>query len=105
MTLYRGQVLSIDNVTKLQKKIEDVCSLPTASYRRVQLNQCHLSADECSSRNNMVDVFFVMIVDPITNSETLFSLYTVFRIEDVLQLDNEQRLFQVRLKLTDEYDS
>ena len=72
-------------------------------------------AQQASKRDQMVGILFVMAIDPIIRSgtfsdiekqsffsmekEVLFSMHTVFRVGDVLQLDKAEQLFQVQLTL------
>ena len=120
LTLYRGQALSVEIFSKLQKSRGGLLAfnsfLSTSKSRLVSLD----FARQCSSRDDTVGILFVMTVDPTLRSavfadinkhsyyekenEVLFSMHTVFRVEDVVRLDNEQRLLEARLTLTNEDD-
>ena len=118
LTLYRGQALSNDDFTKLQKSRGGLLAfnsfISTSTLKSVSLD----FARQDSTRENMVGIFFVMTIDPNIPSATfadikkhsryenegeiLFSMHTVFRIDDVLGLG--QRLFEVRVTLTGDDD-
>ena len=118
LTLYRGQALSNDDFTKLQKSRGGLLAfnsfLSTSTLKSVSLD----FARQNSTRENMVGIFFVMTIDPNIPSATfadikkhshyenegeiLFSMHTVFRIDNVLRLG--ERLFEVRVTLTGDDD-
>ena len=118
LTLYRGQALSNDDFNKLKKSRGGLLAfnsfLSTSTLKSVSLD----FARQNSTRENMVGIFFVMTVDPNIPSATfadiekhsyfggegdiLFCMHTVFRIDDVLGLS--ERLFEVRVTLTGDYD-
>ena len=120
LTLYRGQGLSIEDFIKLQKTRGGLIAfnsfLSTSRTKPVSLE----FAKQSSTRDNTVGLLFVMAVDPRIptatfadvekysffgkESEVLFSMHTVFRTTDIILLDNNQRLFEVRLVLTSEDD-
>ena len=121
LILYRGQALSVENFSKLKKSRGGLLAfnnfLSTSRSRLVSLS----FAEQSSQRDGMVGIFFVLTVDPTFPSaifadinkysyfakedEVLFSMHTVFRIEDIIQLDKEQQLFEVRLMLTSDADA
>jgi len=118
LTLYRGQALSNEDFARLQKSRDGLLAfnsfLSTSTLKSVSLD----FARQNSTRENMVGIFFVMTIDPNIPSATfadikehsyfegegeiLFSMHTVFRIDDVLGLG--ERLFEVRLTLTGDDD-
>ena len=118
LTLYRGQALSNEDFTKLQKSRGGLLAfnsfLSTSTLKSVSLD----FARQNSTREDIVGIFFVMNVDPNIPSATfadikkhsyfegegeiLFSMHTVFRIDNVLRLG--ERLFEVRLTLTGDDD-
>ena len=110
LVLYRSQALSIENFAKLQKAKGGFIAfnnfLSTSTLKSVVLDTTRQSA-LC---DNMVGILFVITADPTIRSavfanignEVVFSLHTVFHIDDVLKLDESQRLFEVRLMLMSE---
>ena len=117
-TLYRGQAVSNDDFNKLKKNQGGLLAfksfLSTSTLRSVSLD----FARQDSFRENMVGILFVMTVDPNIPSaifahikkhsyyenegEILFSMHTVFRIDDMSRLG--ERLFEVRLTLASDDD-
>lgn len=108
--VYHAQSFSREDFHQMSKKKGGLISfngfLSTTKDRQVALNFTVKNPD-------LVGVLFVMIIDPaistipfasIENEEILFSMHTVFRICDIQPLDENHRLFQVNLKLTDDED-
>jgi hypothetical protein len=118
--VYRGQGLSTVDFQKLAKAKGGLMSfnnfLSTSKDRKVSLS----FAQSASTDADTVHILFVMSIDPSvssapfasieqfscleTEAEILFSMHTVFRIVDVKQIDNHNRLYQVELQLTDDDD-
>ncbi|CAF1292573.1 unnamed protein product [Rotaria magnacalcarata] len=118
--LYRGQGLSYGDFEKLKKAegglLSFNCFLSTSKEREVSF----LFAESTIQSDEKIGILFVMTIDPSVTStpfadisnesyfeleaEILFSMHTVFRIEDIKKLDNNERLFEVCLKLTSDDD-
>ena len=112
ITLYRGQALSVDDLRKLQRsrgsRLAFNSFLSTSKNRSVSLD----FAQQSSKRDGIIGILFVMTLDLTLSSaifadvtehsyfkaenEVLFSMHTVFRIEEVVE-------FEVRLTLTREH--
>ena len=118
--VYRGQGLSVTDFEKLKKNKGGLMSfnsfLSTSKERSVAL----LFADSVTSNTNMVGILFTMTIDskitsmPFSNIdnlsnfeqevEVLFSMHTVFRIDHINCIDNDGRIYEVQLTLTEDDD-
>jgi hypothetical protein len=120
-TVYRGQGIlktNFDSMTKINGGLMSFNNLlSTSKDRDVSLNFAR-----CALRNpDMVGILFVMIIDPgksttpfasiadvsfyaDAESEVLFSMNTVFRIDEIKPMAENHRLFQVDLTLTSDND-
>jgi hypothetical protein len=90
--------------------------LSTSKNRDTSLSFAHRSL----TNPVLVGILFVMTIDPSKSTtsfasinsvsyfkgedEVLFSMHTVFRIDDIIPMDDDHRLFQVNLTLTDDND-
>ncbi|CAF0977434.1 unnamed protein product [Adineta ricciae] len=120
-TLYRGQgMLESDFLHFCQAKRGLMAFnnfLSTSRNRAVSLS----FAQKSCSGPEMVGILFVMSIDPTQSTtpfafienvgyfgnledEVVFSMHTVFRIENIEPVPDERRLFQVNLTLTNEND-
>ncbi|CAF3292822.1 unnamed protein product [Rotaria socialis] len=118
--VFRGQGLSEADFDKLKKNKGGLISfnnfLSTSKDRDVSLVFAEGAIGNCG----MVGILFQMSIDPIISStpfafiqehsylrdeeEILFSMHTVFRIEDIQKLDSKNPIYQVDLKLTSDDD-
>ncbi|CAF3966410.1 unnamed protein product, partial [Adineta steineri] len=118
--VYRGQGLKKSNFEKLQKTKGGLMSfnnfLSTSKDKVVSLE----FAEFASMIPDMVAILFVMSIDPCIKStpfasikemsaikceeEILFSMHTVFRVNAIKQMDNNEQLYQVELQLTSDDD-
>ena len=119
-TVYRGQGMSkvdFEQMTKMKGGLMSFNNfLSTSKDRDVSL----AFAESNQSNPDLVGVLFIMLVDPTisttpfacvidvscfeTEDEILFSMHTVFRIDNIKPLDENDRLFQVELTLTSDND-
>jgi tetratricopeptide (TPR) repeat protein len=119
-TVYRGQGLLKTDFEKLLKTKGGLMSfnnfLSTSQKQDVSL----LFAEGTLGNTDMVGILFIMSIDPSVSSspfaavkevshfqeeeEILFSMHTVFRIDEIKQIDNNSRLYQVHLRLTADDD-
>ncbi|CAF1565604.1 unnamed protein product [Rotaria magnacalcarata] len=120
-TIYRGQNLSKVDFDKLTKSIGGLMSfnnfLSTSMNRDVSV----LFIDNRQINHDLIGILFKITVDSSVSSapfavvdnvtafdsenEILFSMHTVFRIENIEQIDyDNNRLWQVELKLTSDTD-
>ncbi len=119
--VYRGQGISkthFEQMTKIKGGLMSFNSfLTTSKERSASLDfACHALSD-----SDMVGILFIMTITPskpttpfasIMNvsgyqnakDEILFSMHTIFRINDIKPLDENERLFQVDLTLTGDND-
>jgi tetratricopeptide (TPR) repeat protein len=112
LTLYRGQGLSKTDFEQMMKTKGGFISfnnfLSASKDSGVSLNFAHRAIEN----PDLIGILFIMTIDPsksstpfaLINDEVLFSMYTVFRIEDIKQLDETNRLWQVNLILTNDKD-
>ncbi|CAF1098613.1 unnamed protein product [Adineta steineri] len=118
--VYRGQGLMKSDFEKLQKAKGGLMAfnifLSTSKNKEVSLE----FAGQALSKPNMVGILFIMSIDPCIKSapfasikevsaipreaEILFSMHTVFRVNAINQMDDENRLYQVELQLTSDDD-
>ena len=118
--VYRGQGMPTTDFEKLQKTRGGLISfnsfLSTTKKRQSSLD----FARGATTDEGMVGLLFIMTIDPNLNSipfanvrchsyyeaeqEILFSMNSVFRIDDVKSMNDEHRLFAVQLTLTKDDD-
>jgi tetratricopeptide (TPR) repeat protein len=118
--VYRGQGLSISKFEKLRKSQGGLMSfngfLSTSRSKPIS----SMYAESVSLNETHVGILFVMTIDPKIasypfanirgysyfqrESEILFSMHTVFRINDIRTLDDDGQLFEVQLALTTDDD-
>jgi tetratricopeptide (TPR) repeat protein len=118
--VYRGQGLSKFDFDKLQKTKGGLISfnnfLSTSKKREVSL----IFAKYALTKTNMIGILFKMSIDPSVSStpfaaiqkvsfintekEILFSMHTVFRINEIKLIDTSSTLYQVDLTLTADDD-
>ncbi|CAF0766579.1 unnamed protein product [Adineta steineri] len=119
-TVYRGQGLSTGDFEQMMKNRGGLISfnnfLSTSKDREVS----NAFAESNSTNSDLFGILFVMKVDPsqstspfasITGTsnfdeeeEVLFSMHSVFRIQDIQQIDGNNRLYEVNLVLTADSD-
>ena len=118
--VYRGQALSITDFEKLRKSEGGLIVfnnfLSTSTNREVSLGY----AMEALTNIDKVGILFRMSIDHSVRSasfaairevsyfqaeeEILFSMHTVFRIGEIEQIDNDNPLYQVEIRLTPDDD-
>ncbi|CAF3711410.1 unnamed protein product [Rotaria sp. Silwood1] len=118
--VYRGQGLSKNDFDKLENSKRGLLSfnnfLSTSTKREVSL----AFAKGALGTTGMVGILFEMTIDPnitstpfasirevsdfVEEDEVLFSMHTVFRINDIKKLDDKRPLYQINLKLTSDDD-
>ncbi|CAF1472093.1 unnamed protein product [Adineta steineri] len=119
-TVYRGQCLSKEDFIEMSKTKDGLLSfnnfLSTSKDREVSL--CF--APQAAANPDLVGILFVMSINPTLSTtpfasvtdashfhmedEVLFSMHTVFRIEDIQLMDANNDLYQVNLTLTSDND-
>ncbi|CAF3882578.1 unnamed protein product [Adineta steineri] len=117
---YRGQGLSKANFEKLQKTKGGLLSfnnfLSTNTDKEISLEFARYASTELDK----VGILFIMSIDPCVKSapfasikevssyqeeeEVLFSMHTVFRVNAIKQMDNDNQLYEVELQLTSDDD-
>jgi tetratricopeptide (TPR) repeat protein len=121
LTLYRGQGLSEIDFNQLKNTKGGLIAfnnfLSTSMDRDVSL----VFAESNAINRDMVGILFVMTVDPTRSTtpfasikevsyygdkedEVLFSMQSVFRIQDIKSMGEDNRLYQVDLTLTSDND-
>jgi tetratricopeptide (TPR) repeat protein len=120
-TVYRGQGMSKTQFDELMNTKGGLMSfnnfLSTSKDREVSLRFARKAVEDSDS----VAIFFIMKIDPSKSTtpfasindvsyfkgkedEVLFSMHTVFRIQDIKPMDEKHRPFQVDLTLTNDDD-
>ena len=119
-TVYRGQGLSTGDFEKISKIKDGLMSfnnfLSTSTVRKVSLS----FAQDATRNPDQVGVLFIMKIDPTqstapfasiagiskfkTEEEVLFSMHSVFRVQDIKQIDGNNSLYEVNLTLTADND-
>ena len=119
-TVYRGQGLSETRFTRLKATQGGLLAfnnfLSTSHNPEVSL----AFARRKIATSDSIGVLFVMIIDPSLSTtafanvkdvsyykgeeEILFSMHAVFRVGQVKQIENNERLYQVDLTLTGDHD-
>ncbi|CAF0820791.1 unnamed protein product [Adineta steineri] len=119
-TVYRGQGLSTGDFEQINKIKGGLISfnnfLSTSTVRKVSLG----FAQDAARNPDQVGVLFIMKVNPAQSTtpfasitgisdfheeeEVLFSLHSVFRIQDIKQMGGNNRLYEVNLTLTADND-
>ncbi|CAF0957808.1 unnamed protein product [Adineta steineri] len=115
-TVYRGQGLSTQNFEEITQNKGGLVSfnnfLSTSKNREVS----YAFAESSQANLDLFGILFVMKVDPSQSTtpfasitgisgfpgeeEVLFSMHSVFRIQDIKQLDGNNHLYEVNLILT-----
>jgi tetratricopeptide (TPR) repeat protein len=118
--LYRGQGLLEADFEKLMEAKGGLMSfnnfLSTSQNQEVSFGFAQIA----STDTNMIGILFVMSIDPSVSStpfasikeysdlreeeEFLFSMHTVFRINEIKPMDDTHRLYQIELQLTADDD-
>ncbi|CAF1467839.1 unnamed protein product [Adineta ricciae] len=117
--VYRGQGLSRNDFERLQKNFGGLMSfnnfLSTSTDKDISL----IFAESINKNMDVVGVLFQMTIDPnipsspfasikevscFNEDEILFSMHTVFRIENIQRIDSTDSLYQVDLTLTSDED-
>jgi tetratricopeptide (TPR) repeat protein len=118
--VYRGQGLihtDFDQLVKIRGGLLSFNNfLSTSMKRQVSLDFIH----ETIETTDLIGILFVMTIDPSISStpfanvrdvsyfqseeEVLFSMHSIFRIEQTKQIDGNNRLWQVALTLTSDND-
>ncbi|CAF0744151.1 unnamed protein product [Adineta steineri] len=121
-TVYHGQVLSTEDVEKMMEDKGGLISfnnfLSTSKDRNTSLR----FIQDATINSDQVKVIFIMKINPGESTtpfasipsisdfeeeeeEVLFSMHSVFRIQDIKQMDGNNRLCEVNLTLTADNDS
>ncbi|CAF1475063.1 unnamed protein product [Adineta steineri] len=119
-TLYRGQCLSKEDFTEMTKTQGGLLSFNNflSTSKNPDISLCF--APQATTNPDLVGILFVISINPTesttpfasvsnasyfyTEDEVLFSMHTVFRIEDIQPLDGNNHLYQVSLTLTNSSD-
>ena len=119
-TLYRGQGFSTDAFEKLQKSQGGLLSFNSFVSTSRDADISKAFSESSSDAPDTIGILFVMTIDPMVKStpfadivehsffgeerEVLFSMHSVFRIDQVLRSNDHERLFEVSLTLTADED-
>ncbi|CAF1434968.1 unnamed protein product [Rotaria sp. Silwood1] len=118
--IYRGQGLLKTDLEKMQETKGGLMSFNNFLSTTKELSIATGFANSCLTNPASVGVVFIMKIDPAikstpfasiknlsyykTEDEILFSMHTVFRIDDVTKINGSDRLWQIDLKQTNDND-
>ncbi|CAF1420281.1 unnamed protein product [Adineta steineri] len=119
-TVYLGQGLLIADFDKLKKTKGGLMSFNGFLSATNDRDIAFMFAESALGNPDMVGILFIVAIDPRVSSipfafikevsyypaeeEILFSMPTVFRVGAIEQIDNNDRLYQVKLQLTADDD-
>ncbi|CAF0895713.1 unnamed protein product [Adineta steineri] len=119
-TVYRGQGLSAEDFEQLMKIKGGLISFNNFLSASKDRKVSYAFAESNQTNPDLVGILFVMKVDPFQSTspfasiaeisnfqeedELLFSMHSVFRIQDIKQIDGNNRLYEVNLALTTDKD-
>ena len=121
-TVYRGQTLSTDELSTLKANINGLISMNTFLSTTMDKTVALIYAGDGSQRPHFESVLFEICMNtfsidtskPFANiqnlsyfkdeNEVLLSMGTIFRINSVEQLVNDDRIYNVKLTLSEETD-
>ncbi|CAF1014512.1 unnamed protein product [Adineta steineri] len=119
-TIYRGQGLSTGDFEEMIKTKGGLISFNNFLSTSKDRDVSYVLAESNQVNPDLVGILFVMKVDPSQSTspfasiagiskfqeedEVLFSMHSVFRIQDIKQMDENSRLYEVNLALTSDND-
>jgi tetratricopeptide (TPR) repeat protein len=119
-TVYRGQGMLNMDFEKLLKTKDGLISFNNFLSTSIDPNVSFAFAESNQTDSNMTGVLFVITIDTSissipfaaignisnyqTEKEILFSMHTIFRIGDIEQIGDNERLWRVKLTLTNDND-
>ncbi|CAF1481444.1 unnamed protein product [Adineta steineri] len=119
-TVYRGQCLSKEDFTEMTKTKGGLLSFNNFLSTSTNYDVSLCFAPQAATNTDVVGILFVMSIDPTDSTtsfasvsdvsyfrmedEVLFSMHTIFRIEDIKPMDGNNDLYQVNLTLTNDND-
>jgi tetratricopeptide (TPR) repeat protein len=119
-TVYRGQRLSPTDFDQLQTTQGGLISFNNFLSTSLDRAVAFALTESVTSDPDLIGILFEMNIDPSISStsfanvksisyfqdedEILFSMHSVFRIKQVKQIENNNRLWQVELTLTSDHD-
>ncbi|CAF0804013.1 unnamed protein product [Adineta steineri] len=111
LKVYYGQGLTKNDFEQLKKSRGGLISFNSFLLTNKNLTSSLNFAEDISARSDLVGIMFVMNIDPSQSSnyseikdEILFSIGTIFRINDIKRLTSSNRLQEVHLSLINEKD-
>ncbi|CAF1130426.1 unnamed protein product [Adineta steineri] len=120
LVVYRGQGLSNTDFDKLKKTKGGLMSFDSFLSTTNDRNVSFMYADSASVNPNTVGILFIMTIDPRVSStpfasvkevsyykteeEILFSMHAVFRINEIKEMGDNHKLYEVKLKVTADDD-
>jgi tetratricopeptide (TPR) repeat protein len=119
LTVYRGQCMSADEFTKIQKNKGGLLSFNNFLSASTDRDIAYFFADSTLQNRQMMSILFQIEIEPIVSStaftelkgencsfdsekEILFSMHSIFRIGEIKQI--QDRFWNVELKLTSDND-
>ncbi|CAF1058080.1 unnamed protein product [Adineta steineri] len=119
-TVYRGQGLSAKDFEQMIKIKGGLISFNNFLSTSKERDLCYSFAESNQANPDLVGILFIMKVDPSQSTspfaliagissfkegeEVLFSMHSVFRVQDIKQMGGNNRLCEVNLTLTADND-
>jgi tetratricopeptide (TPR) repeat protein len=119
-TVYRGQGMLKTDFDRMRNNKGGLISFNSFLSTSKNLEHSLFLAESNQANFFLIGILFVMTIDPSTSSapfasingmsqfaeedEVLFSMHTVFRIDNIIPLGENHRLFRVELTLTNDSD-
>ncbi|CAF3494933.1 unnamed protein product [Adineta steineri] len=109
-TVYRGEGLSKADFIEMRKTKGGLLSFNNFLLTNKNPSTALEFIQQAATNPDLVGVLFVMSINSSDVSyfheedEVLFSMHTIFRIEDIRPMDENDHLYQVSLTLTDDKD-
>jgi tetratricopeptide (TPR) repeat protein len=119
-TVYRGQGMTMNEFEQMKETKNGLISFNNFLSTNKNCDTSFKFAEFAAKNPNLVGVLFKMNIDPSNSTipfafiknvsyhqdkdEVLFSMHTVFRLGDITSIDENHRIFQVSLTLTNDID-
>ena len=119
-TVYRGQGLSKGDFVEMKKSKGGLMSFNNFLSTSKDRDVSYLFAESNLSNPDLIGILFIIKVDPCESTaafaslhgrsyfpdedEVLFTMQSVFRIEDIKSISDNDRLYEISLELTSDND-
>jgi hypothetical protein len=119
-TVYRGQGMTMNEFEQMKETKNGLISFNNFLSTNKNCNTSLQFAELAANNPDLVGILFKIDINPSNSKapfasvkdvsyhqdkdEVLFSMHTVFRIDDITSIDENHRIFQVSLTLTNDID-